>query len=229
MQLSLSSEAFPSVPIENLRRAARRRNLKGMELVVETSVRSQTDRPPISELTGQSQIDEGNPPIQWLLLGEDPSLPELLYWSRQAHLIGAGLVLQKTAVETPLCVPLALLHRTDAEAAHRAAAWARMHDAKTCWEVKLGADNESQFEDVLNATAPTLSHVRVRGAGPEAGVESPSGPGMGALLKNLALRGYSGTVALAPSARATEGAWREWLLDGRGWGCNTAAKKRAAH
>lgn len=226
MQLSFSNEALSSVPLSDLRRGARRRNLEGLELAVETSKET---RPGFSSIgTGPSNIDEGRPPVQWLLLDREASLPELLYWSRQAHLIGAGLVLRKTAVETPLCVPLALLHRTDAAAAQRAAAWARMHDASTAWEVNLHVGEEGQFEEVLDATAGTLAHVRVRGAGPEVSSGPKGRPGMGALLKKLVLRGYTGTIALAPAAQGTEQAWREWLVDGRGWDCNTAAEKKAA-
>lgn len=227
MQLSLSNEAFPSVSLGDLRRGALRRELEGVELIINTAEERSPDGFCPVEAEGSS-LEDGQPPVQWLVLGAGASLTELLYWSRQAHLVEAGLVLRETVVETPLCVPLALLHRTDAAEAQRASTWARMHDAATCWEVELGDVGDGQVEEVLDVTMPTLSHVRVRGAGPEVQDGASGTSGMGTLLKELALRGYSGTVALAPSDRGTERAWRQWLFEERGWGCNTAAKKKAA-
>lgn len=228
MQLTLSSEALPSSSIANLRRGARRRDLDGVEWVVrERGEQGYRDRfgGSLSEEWGR---EEATPAIQWLVLRTRVSVTELLYWSRQAHLLEAGLVLRQTKVESPLCVPLAVQHPTDAEAAHRAAAWARMHRANTCWNVELDAVTEGEIEDVLDVTAATLGHIRLRGAGPEA----PSGPSapsrVGPLLKELALRGFSGTVALAPSDRGKEKAWREWVFRDRGWGCNTVANRTAA-
>lgn len=226
MQLSLSSEALPTLPLAELRRGARRRDLSGVELVVGGDGEAPQGDRVGSFLLEELGDGEGAPPIQWLLLREEASLTELLYWSRQAHLIGAGLVLQSAPVEFPLCVPLARFHSTDLEAAHRASAWARLHGAKTCWEIDLGSVDEDDIEPVLDVTSPMLAHVRVLGAGPEA---QSASVGTGALFKELALRGYSGTIALAPSARGREAAWREWLFEERGWGCNTAARKRASN
>lgn len=228
MQLIVSNEAFSSVSLDEVRRGARQRGLDGVEVLVATGGEGTSAGSLRSAGPDVSGLTEEHPPIRWLRLAANASLTELLYWGRQAHLVGAGLVLQETAVETPLCVPLALQHPTDVEAAQRATAWARMHDATTCWEIALEAVDEEAFEDVLEVTAPTLAHVRVRGTGPEIASGASDTSGMGTLLKALTLRSYSGTVALAPSARGRETAWREWLLDEHGWGCNTAAKKKAA-
>jgi hypothetical protein len=153
---------------------------------------------------------------------------DVLYWGRQASLLDAGLLLQGAVLESPLGLPLALVHGTDRQEAQRAAAWARMHDANTCWTVVLGQSTPEQVADVLEATAPTLAHVRLLGAGPEAQSAGPDTVGTGTVLKELALQGYSGTVALAPSAHGAAADWRQWLFEERGWGCNTAAKKRDA-
>lgn len=171
--------------------------------------------------------EEEAPPICSLLL-EDASLTEILYWSRQAHLIGARLVLRSPTVESPLCVSLALLHSTELEDARRATTWAKMHEAHTCLEVDLGSVDERDVEDVLDVTAPTLAHVRLRGAGPEAPSGTGEAVGTGTLFKELALRGYNGTVALAPSRTDRAQDWREWIFDEYGWGCNTAVKKKTA-
>lgn len=121
----------------------------------------------------------------------------MLYWSRQAHLLGAGLALRSTVGKSPLCVPLATVHGTDPDAAGRAAAWAQMHDAQTCWELRLDAIEEEAMEQVLSVTAPTLGHVRLLGAGPKDESAGGASSVKSILFKELALRGYDGTVALA--------------------------------
>ena len=93
--------------------------------------------------------------------------------------------------------------------------------------MKLGTVGTDSFDKVLDVTGPTLGHVRLRGAGPESSTGSSASGGVGTVLKELALGGYSGTVALAPSASSREEDWREWLFEERGWGCNTAAIKKA--
>lgn len=228
MELTLSSEALRSVPLPELRRGARRRDLSGVELVVGGD-EDDRDGTWIDSSFPDPLENEGEmPPIRSLLLREDASLTEILYWSRQAHLIGSELILQSPTVESPLCVPLALLHSMELEDARRAVTWAQMHEAHTGLEVDLGSVDERDVEDVLDVTAPTLTHVRLRGAGPEAPSGTGEAVGTGTLFKELALRGYNGTVALAPSRQGREAVWQEWVFDERGWGCNTAAKKKAA-
>ncbi len=83
---------------------------------------------------------------------------------------------------------------------------------------------------MLDATGPRLAHVRLLGAGPEAeaGGAEAGADGTGWLFGQLALRGYSGTVTLAPSSPDVLRQWEPWLQRGRGWGCGTAAEKQAA-
>lgn len=231
MQLTLSSAAVPDASIDTLRSAARRRDLKALELVLGVGHGHGIWTP--SKADGRATTDAvppqaGEPPVQWLLTSGAPSITDVLYWGRQAALLDAGLLLQGAVLESPMGLPLALVHGTDLQEAQRAAAWARMHDANTCWTVELGKRRPEQFTDVVEATAPTLAHVRLLGAGPEAQSVGSDGLGTGAVLKELALQGYSGTVALAPSANGSMSNWREWLFEKRGWGCNTAAKKKDA-
>lgn len=231
MQLALSSAALPDASIDTLRRAAEGRDLKGLELVLGAGhahgIGTPSKAAPSSSGEG-SPTRDGSPPVHWLLASEAPSITDILYWGRQAALLGAGLLLRTTIPETPLGLPIAMVHGTDPEAAHRAAAWARMHDAQTCWTVELGRRDEEQFADVLDATMPTLTHVRLLGAGPETQSAAPGTAGTGVVLKELALRGYSGTVALTPSPDGSASEWHEWLFERRGWGCGTAAQKAAA-
>lgn len=229
MRLTLTSAALPEAPLDRLRRAARRRDLEALEVVVGAGhahgVEAACEVGP--EDAGASLIESEGPPIRWLLMEGAPSVAEILYSGRQAALLEAGLLLRDAVPESPLGLPIGLVHGTDPEAAQKAAAWARMHDANTCWEVALGRRDPESVADVLDATAPTLAHVRLLGAGPETQSEVPGTTGTGAVLKELALHGYSGTVALAPSAEGSLEAWRKWLFEGRGWGCGTAAQKKA--
>lgn len=229
MQLALSSAAVPEASIDTLRSAARRRDVKALELVLGAGHGhgiGTPSRPGGRATTDAVPSQAGEPPVQWLLTSAAPSVTDVLYWGRQAALLDAGLLLRGAVLESPLGLPLALVHETDLQEAQRAAAWARMHDAKTCLNVRLGQGEPDQFAEVLDVTAPTLAHVRLLGAGPEEQSAGSDRLGTGAVFKELALQGYSGTVALAPSANGSTSEWREWLFEKRGWGCNTAAKKK---
>lgn len=230
MQLTLSNTALPGASLDDLRRAARRRSLQGLELVLGAG-----DGPPLGTACegGQgehppSDLQEKEFPIRWLVMPPEVAVSELLYWGGRAHLMRAGLVIRRPADESLAGVPLALLHGTDPEAAQQAAAWARLHGGHTCWEVALEEHDPHEMEDVLNASGPHLAHVRLLGGGPESQQEAAGTGGRGALFSQLALRGYAGTIALAPSGPGREEAWRTWLFDRRGWGCGTAAQKKAA-
>lgn len=228
MQLILSSDTLPEGELNVLFRAAQRRDLDGTELVICAgnghSVASRGASPEEKTLSSRKTDD---PPVQWLLLEDEPSATDILYWSRRAHLHEAGLLLRGSVPETPLGIPVALLHSSDLAAVRRATIWAELHDAQTAWEVDLNRCDPGRVAEVLDVTAARLAHVRLLGAGPENQDTEPGSTGTGAVFRELALRGYTGTVALAPSREASKAVWRSWLFDQRGWGCNTAAKKRA--
>lgn len=230
MQLVLSSAALPGGRIDDLRRAAQRRDLEGLELVLGAEHRREIEAAPGGDRDERTanELSNGEPPVRWVLIEETPSVVDVLYWSRRAHLLDAGLLLRNAVPESPLGVPVALLHPTDRAAAQRAAVWAEIHDAHTCWEVALDQCDPDRIADVLEVTAPRLAHVRLLGAGPEAQNSAPGTTGTGAVFRELALQGYSGTVALVPSEGGSPEDWHRWLFDERGWGCNTAAEKKAA-
>lgn len=62
-------------------------------------------------------------------------------------------------------------------------------------------------------------HITLRGGGPEAAQHE--GRGVGTLMAQLALRGYQGVLALAPSHTAVLPVWRAWLQHGKHWGCGS--------
>lgn len=229
MTLSLSSAALPDGSLTDLLRGARQRNFEGLEVVVGAGhghgieATCEADSSSVSA----SQDEQTSLPVQWLLLEEGASSAEVLYWGRRAHLLRTGLLLSEGATESPVGVPTALRHPTDLTAAQRACAWAEMHDAQTCWEVEVGQASMSDVDETLEVTARRLAHVRLLGAGPESETDRAGGVGTGDVLKALALRGYDGTIALAPSATGHQKTWESWLFGPQGWGCNTAARKKA--
>lgn len=230
MKLLLSSAALPDGSLRELRIGMERRNFAGLEVVVgaehahgieATCEIGAAEHPP-------QNCDEREPPIRWLFSRESPSLAEVLYWGQRAHLLGAGLALPGPTSASPAGLPVALVHSTDRVSAQRAAAWARMHHARTCWEVEVGRVDAESLSEVLHITAPHLGHVRLLGGGPETSSGDAREARTADVLKQLALQGFSGTVALVPSNEGALDKWRRWLLEERGWGCNTAAKKEEA-
>ncbi len=74
---------------------------------------------------------------------------------------------------------------------------------------------------VLELCGARLRHIRLLGGGPEAAAQE--GLGIGALAVHLALGGYRGALALAPSTPRYLTAWGFWL-GRRGWGCGSKAE-----
>lgn len=64
-----------------------------------------------------------------------------------------------------------------------------------------------------------LRYIRLLGGGPEATLHE--GEGIGEVMGRLALSGYAGTVALAPTSDRYRVAWQTWLGRRGGWGCGS--------
>ena len=228
MRLLLSSDALPDAGLDELLQARTRRALAGLELSLGAHQAHGLDEQacPLHQQNGLPCVPEGVTDVAWLRLPPSTSLVMLMIWSGAAHQMKAGLLLPKPVPDPPAATRLALVHDSDPDAARAAAAWARSRGAGTCWDVTPGRLGTDLIDRVLDATLPTLAHVRLPGSGPEA--DDPGSAGTGTLLTQLALRGYAGTVALIPSPGADLARWKRWLLQQRGWGCGTAAAKQAA-
>ncbi|HET6567524.1 MAG TPA: hypothetical protein VFG50_06130 [Rhodothermales bacterium] len=219
MRLCLSSDAYPAGGLPELSQAARRRALDGLELRIGAGHRHGVDET-LSAITQPGDYA----PVTWFLLPKDVSLVTRLIWAGAAYSLGAGLVLQEPVVDLPTGVKVALQHGNDPAEAQRAATWAKRHRAFTCWQVEPVLD-ANEIQAVLSASGTALAHVRLPGSGPEA--DLTASPVTGILMGRLALAGYDGTIALAPSPGADPEMWRRWLFETRGWGCGTAAEKQA--
>lgn len=229
MKLLLSTEALPDSDFPTLEHACRRRALAGLELMLgEGRHGIDASLCPIRQQEGEECVpDMPDAPIVWLGLPEQVSLSMLMIWAAEAHILRAGLLIRRQVAEVPLSTRIALLHGTDVEEAREAVEWAMQNDAYTAWDVDPHRRDREVWDAVLAITGPRLAHVRLRGAGPEAEAGLPESEGTGTLLARLALNGYDGTVSLAPSNQARLEMWEDWLLSRRGWGCGTAAEKKA--
>lgn len=207
MRLVLSSEAFPTGTPADLARACRRRALAGLEVAA-------------SEVQGVVALYDPEVPVSWLRLGETRVAPEAV---EAAHRLGAGLLLPAPVAHPPAGIAFAIVHGSDAAEVARAVAWAEETGAWTAWQIESETLTPERVAAVLDQTRPTLAHVRLLGAGPEATDDEATAD----LMIRLALSGYAGTVALAPSADADLDAWARWLFKTRSWGCGSAHEKRA--
>jgi hypothetical protein len=93
------------------------------------------------------------------------------------------------------------------------------------WDADPGAgDVSAGAVELLAAVGPRLRHLRLHGGGPEASLQE--GRGVGALMARLALAGFAGTIALAPSSPRYRVIWSAWLGRRGGWGCGSKADAR---
>jgi len=224
MRMCLSSDAYPAGDLGELSQAARRRALSGLELRIGAGHGHDLDETfcTIRQQEGLDCLPGDHAPIEWLIPPRDVTLMMLMIWAGAADSIGAGLILEEPVSRPPAGVKVALLHRNDPTEAEQASAWAGRHNAYTCWQVDPELE-AADVQPVLSATIASLAHVRLIGSGPEA--DRKASPATGALMGQLALAGYTGTISLVPSPDADPEAWRRWLFEVRGWGCGTAAQK----
>ena len=230
MRLLLSSDALPGATLGTLTQACTRRALSGLELTLQRDQGHGLDESicPVRQQNGHACIpDQPEAPVVWLRVVDRPTFSMLALWTAEAHLAGAGILLSEPVQELPLASRFALVHGTDPVEARAAVAWAERHHARTCWQIGPERNDLAAVDEVLRITSGTLAHVRLLGAGPEAGSGSDQPSGTGMLLGRLALNCYDGTVALAPYSEARLPEWEQWLVSGRGWGCGTAAEKQA--
>lgn len=93
------------------------------------------------------------------------------------------------------------------------------------WDADPAAGDVSVVAgEILARAGRRLRHLRLYGGGPEAAAQE--GQGVGALLARLALSGFDGSLALAPSSARYRVVWSAWLGRRGGWGCGSKAEDR---
>lgn len=221
MTILLSSDALPRAGFDELREAVQRRALGGLELTVGAG-QAHGVNPSLCPILQNEHLScvPGEAGVRWIQPSAECSLPMLVVWAGAASQIGAGLLLRRPEPDVPGTT--AYIHGTDSDEAREAARWAASRATFTSWEVAPSNYDPDLLDEVLAITFPYLAHVRLLGGGPE-----PEEGVAGEVMMRLALKGYTGTIALAPSSPKYEEDWARWLLKKRGWGCGTAADKAA--
>jgi hypothetical protein len=215
MRLALSSAAAPDATLGELAAAARRRGLRALELQAGHGHGLLADASPVPEaaqlLRGQGieavVLHSGEPDRVKAAIAALGGLVVTVVVPAGCERAGPGRPGVSTAAEFE--DPAELLG-------------AATHGATTSfsWTVRPGAcELESAAAIVIRSLAGRLRHVRLHGGGPEASAQE--GQGVGALMRELALAGFEGTLALAPSSPRYRVVWATWLGRRGGWGCGS--------
>ena len=191
---------------DGLLQLCRRRALADLELVLEEHGHGLDPMLSMVEELWRA-CQEQHLRICWIRLPDLVSPRGVFTWAARAHMMGVGLLVPQEAAAFILALKAALVHPTNVHSTREAAALAQHYDLHTCWEVDPGAGDPDTANQVLEITSPTLAHVRLLGADPEAEVSgSPEGA---QLISGLAKRGYNGTVALVASSSGGGVSWQQ--------------------
>lgn len=227
MGLSLSTSAAPKIGIEAFGAACLGRGLEGGELALAAgddaerlaagleasgsrvvTLRVETLDEPRAVALAPLAARLGAPvsvPLRGVVLGELTRIA--------ARLDGAGAHLL-IGVSTDLDEALVAL-----SAVREAAGRARLGIG---WDVRPSSEDLADASTVLFAVRQHLGLVRLHGGGPEQ--RAQEGCGVGALLADLALTGFTGPIVLCPSAPDTLPQWSSWLASRKIAGCGTRAE-----
>ncbi len=241
MRLALSSAAAPDAPFVELLEAAARRGLAAVELVD-----AHGNGHGISPgLIGTAAIaraverarEEGLAIAGFRLLG--PPAPvagtEIRVLERFARALRAPLLVPLEASLDRGVAGMAALREAAVDArpilpAARALEALDVLDGSVP-EIDLAWDADPRVGDLgelgsalLSRVGRRLRHVVLRGGGPEA--TEQEGRGVGSLMVRLAVSGYDGTIALAPSSARYRVIWDAWLGRKGGWGCGSRSEDR---
>lgn len=240
MRLALSTAAAPDFTLDELLAACRRRGLAGLELVAGHGhgVSAALEAAELEEI--RQRCEASGAPVVAFRVAWDEALGEdavRLSAALRAPVIAVGS--EGDAAPEPALAgaaaafaraggALLIAHGTDPDAVRRlrrVVDRAPVGALGLAWEVDPGAEDiTGRIAETLEAAGPHLWHVRLRGGGPES--VQHEGRGIGPLMSHLALAGYSGALALAPSTPRYRVVWRTWLGRGGGWGCGSKVADR---
>jgi len=223
MKLALSSAAAPDATLAELAAAARRRGFRALELGQgEAHQMAASSDAADTALLAEHGIEQ--------VVCRFNDLESALQWVPWRGSLCRTVIVPAGAGRCRAAAVPGVVTAIDyADPAELAAAAEATNDsaAAFAWSVWPGEhDLECAAEAVLRATAGRLQHVRLHGGGPEAVAQE--GQGVGALMRQLALAGFDGTLALAPSGPRYRIVWNAWLGRRGGWGCGSKTGGRAS-
>lgn len=236
MRLTLSSAALPEATLDELIAAGARRGFAGLELEEGHAHGVGSWKPAARlEAIAADAARAGLPITAFRLVdagrAADPAIV------RTGAALGAPIVASLDTDHAAIVVAEAGPHLAEAGATLLLAVEAEWPEAVEAlravveaappgtvglaWDIDPGAGRLAEPADVLAASRGQIRHIRLLGGGPE--TMGQTGLGIGRLMSALALAGYSGTFALAPSTPRFRHAWSAWLGHRGGWGCGSKA------
>lgn len=230
MKLALSSEALPGSTPAELARACASRGLAGVELVLDvvpTAAQVEAWRAGAVPVVALH--------VETLALASAPELAAIAGKLEVPVAAPPGVVGETEAAELARAyaaagATLLLGVRTRAEDVRSVAGLVERVGAGSLglvWDVRPFDDDLGLADIVWREGTPHILYIRLRGGGPEQ--REQDGRGLGGLFVHLALAGYPGVVAMAPSEPARVDAWREWARTSSSSGCGSRAHSRPSH
>ncbi len=226
--LALSTEAVPGLSLEALEAACLARGLDGQELVVLPG-----EDP--AQLVARARAARAR-----VVALRVSTLEEAAAVADVSRVLGAPVSIAVTALAPALLDRvvarfehaggrLVIGHGSDLDGALAAIATVRARDSAAlglAWELEPATLRLEVASAVLFATRELLGVVRLHGGGPEQ--RHQDGRGVGPLLGDLAVSGYTGPIVLCPSSREPEtlALWSRWVDTAASCGCGHAASMR---
>ena len=237
MRLVLSTAAATDFTLDELISACRRRGLAGIELVAGHAHGVDTTLDPAELGAIRQRLEAGGAPV--VVFRTPPAGAFHPNAARLSSALGAPVIaspegedgipadalLSAAAAYAAEGGTLLVAHGSEPDEVGRLRRVIERAPAGVlglAWEVDPAAGTiTGRVAAVLEAAGPHLRYVRLLGGGPESAQHE--GRGIGPLMAHLALAGYGGPLALAPSTPRYRTAWSRWLGRGGGWGCGSKA------
>lgn len=218
MQLGLSSEAAADAPVAELVTACVRRGLSALELVLGHDIG------PDEVLAADQAAHDIDVWLSGIVMDGCPDARALAALSRAAD---APIIVRGDA---DLEIRIACAHSIIEEGGTALPLVSGPPDSWLSRITAAGLDFAWQVDDTCSDPAAAaerilqnrmLAYVRLAGGGPEVSMQDERG--IGALMRVLALNGYTGPLVITPSSQRYRVAWAAWLGRRGGWGCGSKA------
>lgn len=232
MRLALSSAAAPDASFEELLAACVRRGLAGLELRDVDGHGVDVDQSSLDRAAGVARAAAADVVITGYRvsgIGDAERLAWLAASLNAPVLLDCAAGPLRQRIEDALRlrdagVGAAVVVR--GVTAVRDAADVAAAELSIAWDADAAQAPIADYaEALLRDCGAALRHITLIGGGPEVAMQE--GMGVGALMGRLALGGFDGNLALAPSSPRYRIAWQTWLGRRGGWGCGSKAEAAA--